>query len=189
MSIENKPLIMIRPHLEDIPVFSLSPAYSLRQYQPGDELAWLAIQSAADQYNTITPELFVREFGDDPAVLSQRQFYLCDRQQTAVGTATAWFNDDFQGRRYGQVHWVAILPEHQGLGLAKPLMSATCKRLRELGHKRAYLTTSTVRLAAINLYLRFGFAAQIESTEDQITWNTLLEQIKKPTDPPNTETL
>ena len=189
MPVENKLLTMIREHLEDIPVFSLPPAYSLRRYQPGDEQAWLAIHSAADHYNTITPELFVGEFGNDSVTLAQRQFYLCDSQQTAVGTATAWFNNNYQGKPYGQVHWVAISPKHQGLGLAKPLMTATCQRLREFGHKRAYLMTSSARLAAVNLYLPFGFVAQIESAADQITWNKLLEQIKKPTNLSPTETL
>jgi GNAT superfamily N-acetyltransferase len=181
MPIANKQLTMIREHLQDIPLFSLPPAYSLRRYQPGDEQVWLAIHAAADHYNTITPELFIAQFGNDPATLAQRQFYLCDSQQTAVGTATAWFNNNYRAKPYGQVHWVAILPHCQGLGLAKPLLTAICRRLRELGHNRAYLMTSSARLAAINLYLQFGFVAHIESAADQETWNRLLPQLKKPT--------
>jgi len=189
MPIENKPLTMIREHLEDIPVFSLPPTYSLRRYQPGDEQAWLAIHAVADPFNIIKAERFVKEFGNEPAILAQRQFYLCDSKQTAVGTATAWFNNSYRGKPYGRVHWVAIVPQHQGLGLAKPLMTATCQKLRELGHKRAYLGTSSARIAAINLYLRFGFVAGIDSDADQKTWNKLLEQIKKPSIQSCTETI
>jgi GNAT superfamily N-acetyltransferase len=55
------------------------------------------------------------------------------------------------------VHWVAIVPECQGIGLGKALMTLLCQRLRELGHDQAYLFTSSERVSAIRLYLRFGF--------------------------------
>jgi GNAT superfamily N-acetyltransferase len=159
MTVENIPLTMVREHLEDIPVFSLPAEFTWRPYQLGDEQAWLEIQSAADRYNSITPELFTREFGGDQVRLARRQLYLCGTDQAPVGTATAWFKRSYQGKPYGRVHWVAIVPKHQGLGLGKPLMTVTLKRLRQLGHRRAYLTTSTARFAAINLYLQFGFVA------------------------------
>ena len=67
-------------------------------------------------------------------------------EHAANGTTTAWYNEDYRGLPFGRVHWVAIVPEMQGRGLAKPIMSAVCHRLRELGHGRAYLTTTTVRI-------------------------------------------
>jgi ribosomal protein S18 acetylase RimI-like enzyme len=91
----------------------------------------------------------------------------------AIGTATAWFKDNFEGRRFGRVHWVAIVPEYQGRGLAKPLMSTICRRLQELGHDCAYLTTSTARLPAINLYRRFGFEPLIRTPEEADIWKRL----------------
>ena len=159
MTVENIPLTMVREHLENIPVFSLPAEFTWRPYQPGDEQAWLEIKSAADRYNSITPELFTREFGDDQVRLARRQLYLCDTDQAPIGTATAWFKRSYQGKPYGRVHWVAIVPKHQGLGLAKSLMTITLQRLRQLRHRRAYLTTSTARFVAINLYLQFGFVA------------------------------
>jgi GNAT superfamily N-acetyltransferase len=53
---------------------------------------------------------------------------------------------------------VAILPDYQGRGLSKPLLSQALRRLWELGHTRAYLTTSAERMVALRLYERFGFS-------------------------------
>jgi len=150
-------LTMVRESLKSIPAFPLPENYSLRRYQPGDETNWTHIHLQADDLNTITPQLFSQQFGPDPALLAERQFYLVTATGSVVGTGTAWFNSDSQGRDFGRVHWVAILPEYQGLGLAKPLMTAICNRLSDLGHERAYLTTSSARIKAIRLYTRFGF--------------------------------
>jgi ribosomal protein S18 acetylase RimI-like enzyme len=164
---------MIRKNLEQIPEFELPDGFSLRQYRPGDEENWLRIHLVADRLQPITPELYVREFGSDRARLSERQYFLLAPNGQAIGTATAWFKDNFEGRRFGRVHWVAIVPEYQGRGLAKPLMSTICRRLQELGHDCAYLTTSTARLPAINLYRRFGFEPLIRTPEEADIWKRL----------------
>lgn len=160
---------MTRENLDVIPEFDLPPGYLLRWYQPGDERYWVAIQRQADLYNAITSELFTQQFGL-AGELPARQCYLTDRSGTPVGTASAWFNPDYRGQPYGRVHWVAIVPEMQGRGLSKPLLSAVCHRLRELGHRRAYLTTAPQRTAAICLYLKFGFRPEIISPEDEEEW-------------------
>ncbi len=161
---------MIREHLERIPQFALPSSFSIRWYQSGDAQAWVKIQQQADQYHSITPALFEREFGHNDAVLQDRQCFLCDASGQAIGTATAWFNDNYRGKPYGRVHWVALVPAMQGKGLAKPLLSAVCSRLRELNHTRAYLVTETARIPAINLYLKFGFVPEIKSANDLSAW-------------------
>jgi GNAT superfamily N-acetyltransferase len=169
MMTESVPVRMIRDHLNDIPHYKLPEPYTIRPYQAGDETAWLDIQAATDRYNPITPELFGAQFGSDPKLLADRQFYLCDETTRPIGTATAWFGQGaWQG--WGRLHWVAIVPAHQGRGLAKPLMTVTCRRLRELGHRRAYLTTATARIPAIGLYLKFGFRPDIQTEQDVESW-------------------
>ncbi len=170
------PVRMVRENLEDVPRFELPPPYTLRWYRPGDEEAWLEIHQRADKYNVATPELFEQQFGTDADTLGRRQCYLCDPDGAAIGTATAWFDDDYRGRAWGRVHWVAVVPERQGQGLSKPLLSRVCLRLRELGHERAYLSTQTVRIRAINLYLKFGFAPEIEDDGDARAWRQVREQ-------------
>ena len=188
----NLPVKMRRANLDNLPEFALPSGFSLRWYQPGDEEHWLRIHLAADHFNEITPELFQKQFGVEAergiysasapapasgiksALLRERQCYLLSPTGEVIGTGTAWFNDNFEGGRWGRVHWMAVLPEFQGRGLGKSLLSAICRRLRELGHERAYLTTSTARVAAIGLYLRFGFEPLIRGAEAQAVWSGIL---------------
>lgn len=172
MMTANIPLCMIRQNLDDIPHYKLPVGFTLRAYQPGDEAAWLSIHLEADKHNVITVDTYSEQFGADSQTLAERQFYLCDDAGQAIGTATAWFNT-YRGEIYGRVHWVAIVPAMQGRGLARPLLSAVCQRMRELGHRRAYLTTESARLPAINLYLRYGFTPDIRSEQEAQVWQTL----------------
>ena len=176
----NTRVFMVRENLQGIPDYASPSGYSVRWYQAGDEDLWLKIHLVADKLNSITPELFAREFGDQPSLLAQRQCFLFDAHRRPVGTATAWFNDNFNGGSYGRVHWVAIVPEQQGRGLGKALMTIVCHRLRELGHTRAYLTTSTARISAINLYRHFGFVPLIRAPDDATIWRELNRYLKNP---------
>lgn len=166
---------MVRDHLENIPDFAPPEAFALRWYQPGDEQHWRRIHLAADLHNDITPGLFAQQFGNDARVLAERQAYLLDPSGQPIGTATAWFNADFAGARFGRVHWLAVLPGFQGRGLSKPLMTAVCTRLRELGHDRAYLSTATVCVPAIRLYHQFGFVPLIRNEADAARWRGVPE--------------
>jgi ribosomal protein S18 acetylase RimI-like enzyme len=152
-----RPVIMIREDLDNILAFSLPAPYTMRWYQPGDEEHWITIHMPSYSANSISLDLFRKQFGTDPQVLRNRQCYVLNANRVPVGTATAWLNDGYATPDYGRVHWVAIHPVHQGLGLAKPLLSAVCGRLKELGYTKAYLTTSTERVVAMRLYRGFGF--------------------------------
>ena len=168
---------MIRHNLDTIPDYGVPDGYSIRWYQPGDEQLWCNIHVLADKYTQVTPELFVREFGSNMTILTERQCFLIDGKDAPAGTASAWFEDRNE-QSPGRIHWVAIVPEEQGKGLAKTLLSAVCNRLKELGHSNAYLTTQTVRIPAINLYLKFGFIPAIGSERDKQIWRRLQNHLK-----------
>ena len=127
----------------------------------------------------MTPDLFEKQFGTDTQLLSERQCFLCHGKDNIIGTATAWL-DNHTGKSPGRIHWVAIIPQQQGNGLAKPLLTLICKRLKELGHSKTYLTTQSVRIPAINLYAKFGFAPVIGTDGDREIWEKLQKHIKYP---------
>lgn len=166
-------LAMVRPDLAGLPAIAPPAGYAVRAFEAGDEAAWVRIQAAADRYNDVTAALFRREFGTDRERLRVRQRFLVAPDGEPIGTATAWFGADPRGRPAGRVHWVAIAPAFQGLGLAKPLLADVCGLLRELGHERAYLTTASRRVAAIGLYSRFGFVPEVRGPEEEAAWAAL----------------
>ncbi|MHC4435292.1 MAG: GNAT family N-acetyltransferase [Planctomycetota bacterium] len=170
---------MIRENLDGVPECPVPSGYSIRSYRSGDENIWLRIQSLADKYNKITPDLFQEEFGTDTRVLSERQYFLYDGDNNAIGTASAWFGNH-NGPSLGRIHWVAIIPRYQSKGLAEPLLATVCKRLKCLGHRETFLTTQTCRVPAINLYAKFGFVPVVESNADRKIWNELAKHVKYP---------
>ncbi|NQU11681.1 GNAT family N-acetyltransferase [bacterium] len=174
---------MIRRHLDGVPQHAFPPPYTLRPYQPGDRAVWLDVHHQcydAEGRITIDPELYVKNFGTDEQVLAERQLFVFDRGNQPVGSLTAWWNDDYHGERFGQIHWVAIVPDDQGRGLAKPLLSAGLARLRALGHHNAWLGTQTTRVPAISLYLQFGFEPDIRTADDRAKWGVLRGIIRHP---------
>ncbi|HNT33496.1 MAG TPA: GNAT family N-acetyltransferase [bacterium] len=176
---ETTGLRMILKNLEGVPQHPLPEGFSLRFYKPADEQTWVNIHKAADSTIEYSVDLFRKEFPGESALLEERQYYLCDKIGTPIGTATAWFHSDYFGLDYGLVHWVAIVPEYQGKGLSKPLMSAVCMRLKELGHSRARLATSTARLPAVNLYLKLGFVPDIQNEKDVTAWRFVMSQLHR----------
>ena len=171
---------MLRDNLDNIDCYNLPEGYSFQWYRKGYERFWLDIHYKTEKYEKINRERYKYEFGTNIKLLSRRQCFLFDSNNNAVGTATAWFDKNYHGQRFGKFHWLAIAPEMQGHGLAKPLVSCICNRMRRLGHKRAYLVTAAPRIPAINLYLKFGFVPRIDSAKDLDIWRKLQKKLKEP---------
>ena len=157
-------ITMVHPDLGKVPGRHLTPGLEVRWYQSGDEDEWVRIHELADRYNTASLKLYADEFTDEGLSLEDRQFYLVDRSGQYVATATAWAGTDEKFHGYGRLHWVAVIPGYQNQGIGGMLVSIACQRLVELGYKEAFLTTSTLRPAAIHLYEKFGFRIERESS-------------------------
>ncbi len=185
-SMEHKPresitIYMVREGLGRVGPPAPPAPYEITWYQVGDERDWVRIH--VESYGgtqQITPRTYVEQFGVDPIELARRQCYLRGPDGKAVATATAWLNDDFPGKRYGRVHWVAVAPEAQGKGLGRTVVLAALCRMRELGYDGAYLTTESYRARAVNLYLSVGFRPYLRAVEDERSWKALLERIGVP---------
>jgi ribosomal protein S18 acetylase RimI-like enzyme len=170
---QNTKVVMERVSLAAIPEYGLPQGFALRWYQAGDEAVWLQIQAAADPYNDITADLFFKTFGNDQTAHEQRICFLTMATGELIGTAAAWWGEEGARERRGRIHWVAILPAFQGRGLAKPLLTAVCLRLRELEHDSTYLTTSAARIPALNLYRQFGFVPVIRDETERAAWQEI----------------
>ena len=166
-----------RADLAGIAQYDLPAPYSLRWFRPGDEQDWVDIHVDADDFNEGNINLFHAQFGTDDEYTARRMCFLCDGANQAVGTASAWHVPDHRGAEAGRLHWVAIVKRLHGQGLAKPMVAAVLNRMVELGYERAYLDTDTRRLAAVNLYLSFGFTPYIPDEDRLRAWQWVRDQL------------
>lgn len=171
---------MTRDDLDAIPEHPLPGGYALRPYVEGDRDTWVSIWQACEPFLTITPETFDHEFGSDLPAMDRRCTFLAGPDGDDVGTITSWYERSHRGKAWGRIHWVAVVPDHQGQGLAKPMMTAAMKRMRALGHRRALLGTQIPRLAAIKTYLDFGFRPDMTTDDADRAWKLVQDALGHP---------
>ena len=168
-------------NLENIPTYSLPDGFYFRNYHFKDEENWFSIYQASDGHNKVYSSTFREYFGANTDLLAERQFYLCTESGRPIATATAWYNDDFIGSQWGRVHWLAVHPDYQGMGLSKPLLSKVLNKLKRCHYDKVYLRTYTMRRKAIPLYLSFGFEPLLKNDQDLINWRELALELENPT--------
>jgi len=176
---ESITVVMVREHLDNIPQYPLPAGYRMRLYRPGDKKVWVRLWEASDSLDRAA-ERFDESFGYDLPALQKRCYFLVAPDGKDVGTITAWYNRNFRGRRWGLIHWVAIIPEYQGKGLSKCMMTVAMNRLRALRHRRAYLRTQTHRIPAIKTYLDFGFLPDMTYPDAKRAWQIVRKYINHP---------
>ena len=173
-------VVMVRPDLKDIPQVPLADGYRMRPYRRGDRATWLQIHELAEPYHTVTSQTFNDTFGSDLPAMKRRCCFLVAPDGRDVGTITAWYNRTHAHRRWGQIHWVAIVPEHRGRRLSKSMMTVAMNRLRALGHRRAMLGTHIPRIAAIKTYLDFSFVPDMSVDRAQEAWALVRRALPHP---------
>lgn len=173
------PVVMVRPHMEDIPQAEFPPGFGIRPMRRGEAGLWMDIQRDAEPYMQITEGLFERQFGDDPAAQKWRCFFIVTDRDVAVGTISAWYSRDFMGRDYGRIHWVATRPACQRKGLGKAGLTYAMNRLAEW-HDRCYLDTATARTPAIKMYLDYGFRPHVDAAGAREAWGRVREELDHP---------
>jgi GNAT superfamily N-acetyltransferase len=172
---------MIKNNLPDvINDGSLSDNYYFRDFKPGEETSWAVIETSAGEFPDIkaAQDRFSNEFGSCRDEFYKRTILLC-AGECVIGTATAWYDKQFADGAYGRLHWVALLPEYQGKGLAKALVGGALQRMARY-HTKAYCKTQTTSYKAIKVYLDFGFEPHLASPEHIIAWRTLAELLNHP---------
>jgi len=175
-------VFMIRDNLEDLPHHELPPGYRFRLFRKGDERLWAEIEYSADEFESADAALarFNKDFGPCVDEMERRCFFVETDGGQAVGTGMAWCGRDFLGGEYGRVHWISVRPEFQGRGLGKALISRVMDRLAE-SHDKACLKTHTNNIAAIKLYLDFGFRPLLLTPHCREAWETVGNILRHPT--------
>jgi GNAT superfamily N-acetyltransferase len=173
-------VVMIRPDLENILDVPIPVGYALWPMVHTDSQTWTDIQRDAEKLMVIEDTLFDNQFGREPKEIRQRCFILRDSRGTGIGTISAWYSRNFRGEEWGRIHWVAIRPDWQGKGLGNVLLSQALMLLRRW-HEKAYLVTDNRRLAAIAMYLKFGFIPDMNQPYAKESWSKFLHVYNHPT--------
>lgn len=177
---KNDSVRMIRENMENIPEYPVPDGFAIRNYRRNEGHIWTRIQQVAEPYINIDAGLFDREFKRDLSAMEDRSFFLTTDTGEAIGTITAWWQPNLNGKVWGQIHWVAIHPDYQGQGLSKPMMSVAMSRLK-LSNTRCFLDTSTGRLPALKVYLDFGFTPDLSGSESRQAWAAVASVLEHPT--------
>ena len=163
-TVEYHDLAMVCSDL-NVPSRPLPDGFGYRGFQPGDEHHWAEIERSAGEFTNLTDALarFDQDFGADQAELGRRMLFLTTASGEAIGTATAWFD---QG--VGQLYWVGVDQRYQRRGFARPLVAHTMRRLWQLGHRQAKLSTQTPSWVAVRVYLSLGWQPYDDGQPDYV---------------------
>lgn len=166
-------LVLHRTDIRDFPEYFLPEGYSFCFYESEVDVEdWLQIEVSAGEFLTIEEgrESWEEYYGSGeeskafrgkqlPTVqdeLRRRMLFVVNPAGEKVATATAFYEpEDKSGA--GWMHWVAVRRDHQGKGLAKPLISRVLQVMRELGYQEVKIPTQTTTWLAVKVYLDFGF--------------------------------
>jgi ribosomal protein S18 acetylase RimI-like enzyme len=172
---------MSRENLESLPQYPLPEGFRFRMLRAGDEEAWanlLEISGLTPSYDAAVNQ-WREEFENHPEEVQERCVLVEAPDGSIVGTATTWFEDreSFCGR--GRLHWVGVDPSCQGKGIGKALVAETLRVMATMD-KAAMLQTESHRIAAISIYLEFGFVPEIKGEKDKAAWIEIGRKLSLP---------
>lgn len=111
-----------------------------------------------------------------PEELAKRLFFIASPEGELVATLTNWWHQEPVYEP--SMHWVAVKPSHQGLGLGRAIIAEGVRRMQALeGDCAVYLHTQNWSVAAIGLYMDFGYIIAPQAVFAQYT-NDFTECIK-----------
>ena len=155
--------LMRREKDTPVPEYKLPGGYKFAMYKPGDEKSWAEIETSVLEFDKEADalEYFGREFGPYREELEKRCLFIENDSGGKIATSTAWWC--CPDRCLARLHWVAVKPQEQGLGLGKAIVSRCTQLMLELdGDKDFFLSTQTWSHKAVKIYEKFGYIISSE---------------------------
>jgi len=144
--------------------FPLPDGFRFTFFSDGDEADWARIETSVLEFDSEFAALmyFKERFMPYSDELRRRCIFIENQDGIKVATATAWWRE-VEDRRRAWLHWVAVTPRYQGLGLGKAVVSRVTELLTELeGEADYFLGTQTWSYKAVNIYMAHGFKPTAE---------------------------
>jgi len=137
----------------------LPAGFSYRNYQEGDEKYWTETETAVLEFSSTQKAsvYFQKDFLPYESELKNRMVFITNEDGVPVANAAAWWHDEHDSHQ-ACLHWVAVRPEYQGLGLGRAVvMKALSLFAKYEPQKDIYLHTQTWSHVAVRLYMNLGF--------------------------------
>lgn len=164
-SLPYKRIILKREPGTPLPEFAVPPGFRISRFRAGDEIAWAEIETSVTEFDKVENALlyFCQTYLPFIKELERRSLFVETEAGFKVGTFTAWWN--YTGvRRHPFMHWVAVRPDYQGLGLGKALVAAGVRLMVDIeGDVAMYIPTQTWSYKAVAIYRWAGF--EFETSE------------------------
>ncbi len=151
-----------------LPDIVLPEGYSLRSYRDGDDETWADIITRSGDLGEHSAETTRQKLTGLTRFKPEGLLFI-EAAGEPVATACAWRDRDDQWDT-GQVHMVAVVPEHRGHRLSYWVSAAVCHVLRDWGMREVILTTDEFRKAAVKVYLNLGFLPVIRNESHWDRW-------------------
>jgi len=160
-SLAYKNIIMEISHqdLSLIPEPALPEGYSFCLFEKGMETDWARIETSVLEFENEDNALqyFNRDYIPFEKELEKRCVFIKNNDDLPIATATAWFSDSSSGYQ-ASLHWVAVHPNYQGLGLGKAIAQKASRLFIETDKDQdVLLHTQTWSHKAILIYLNMGY--------------------------------
>ena len=144
--------------------YPLPEGFRFEWFQPGDEKPWARIETSvlefADEMDAL--HYFQQTYLPFRAELARRCLFVSAAKGEKIATSMAWWCHT-GARRDPWLHWVAVKPEYQGLGIGKAIVSHITAAMVDMeGDRDFYLHTQTWSHRAIRLYEKLGYAITAE---------------------------
>jgi RimJ/RimL family protein N-acetyltransferase len=142
-----------------IPQYVLSEGYSYVPFTASSEMDWAKIETSVGEFDSISEALdfFNENYLSYPGEVERRTIFIQTNEGEKVGTATIWWNYTGE-RRDPTLEWIAVKPEHQGIGLGKAIVFEGMRKMLQIeGDRDIFLHTQTWSYRAIGIYLQAGF--------------------------------
>ena len=150
--------LMFRKKDSHTPVYNLPDGYNFALYKPGDEKSWAEIETSVLEFGSESDALnyFNKEFIPYIKDFEKRGLFIENNKGEKIATSTAWWC--CPNHCIPRLHWVAVKPEYQGLGLGKAVVSKCTQMMIELdGERDFFLSTQTWSHKAVKIYEKFGY--------------------------------
>lgn len=152
-------VIMKKTDVHSYPEYRLSNGFSFVSYTPSREYEWCQIQTRAGLTENVRKarEIFAQKFKPYTELLAEHCIFIVDDKNRAVASAALWPGKHF-GTEHWRIHWVAVDPDYQGMGMGKALMTCLMDIFNSGDHGDwLYVTSQSWNYCAINIYYHFGF--------------------------------